>query len=132
MSAQDDGKKKLKKSLKQAFEDFQRDNHFIFEDRGDLATLFHTERPYLGQPQTVHGKRGKRKLRGLSMRDVGDAIARAWAQSARSNANGFQVDLEALIQNTTMNLEKLMGIFPNVDKIQECDGDCGNCKEGQK
>ncbi|MEN6550015.1 MAG: hypothetical protein ABFE07_28570 [Armatimonadia bacterium] len=122
--SKDKGKKKFKKSLKQAYEDYLRDNHFIFQDRGDVAMVFHTERPYLGQPQTVHGKRGRSRVCGLTMRDVGDAIARAWAQSACPNKQtGYVVDLEALVQNTVVNLEKLMGIFPNVPQLDERKGD---------
>lgn len=126
----DDGD--FRSHLERLFREWSSDNHFLFAVRTDAAMMAHRERPYLGQPQTVHGKRGKRKVKGLSMRDVGDAIARAWAQSAAPNAAGFQVDLEALVQNTVCNLEKMMGIFPNVDKIQECDGDCENCEEGNK
>lgn len=94
---------------------FERDHSHIFEDRTDEAMAAHRERPYLGQPHTHHGERGKTEARGLTMRDIGDCIARGFAQSL-ADGDEWDFDEGALIQNTICNIEIMMGIYPNVPK----------------
>ena len=96
-------------------------------------------RPYDGQPHTDHGERGKTLIAGLTMRDVADCFNRACALSQghtnpdeyeRAN-NGELVDLYklnwqdfdpgAIGQNLTCEIERMMGIFPNVPKIETTD-----------
>lgn len=92
------------------------DHSFIFEDRGDTAMMAHRERPYLGQPQTDHGERGKTEVKGLTMRDVGDCIARGFAESL-TEGDEWDFDEHAMIQNATCNVEKMMGIYPNIPPL---------------
>jgi len=100
------------------FKDFIFDHSLIFEDRSDIAMQRHRERPYTGQPQTLFGKRGKAKVEGLTMRDIADCIARGLAQTLRKG-DKWDFDAHAMIQNTLCNIEKMMKIFPNLDKIKE-------------
>lgn len=65
------------------------------------------QRPYNGQPWTAHGVRGSATVVGLSMRDVGDCIARGAALSGENIR-------DAVIQNALCEIEKMMGTFPNV------------------
>lgn len=64
-------------------------------------------RPYDGQPWTAHGVRGNTAVSGLTMRDVADCIARGAAMA------GDDIR-DAVIQSALCEIEKLMGIFPNV------------------
>ena len=90
------------------------------------------ERPFTGQPHTNQGERGKQEVSGLRMRDIADAIAIGMAQSSHPNkayelsekgllnyndlyAIDFsKLDPVAIIQNVTCQIEKKMGIFPNI------------------
>jgi len=81
------------------------DNNYIFEDMGDEVMHKRRIRLYRGQPHTDHGERGKTLVSGLTMRDVGDCIAREFAQSRAP---------DAVIQNAMCNIEKMMGIYPNL------------------
>ena len=95
-------------------------------------------RPYDGQPHTDGGERGKTEVKGITFRDLRDCFIRAVAQSSgpgplyqesqkgeRANvcendlyAIDFnQIDIIAVQQNLSCEVEKLMGIFPNVPKL---------------
>lgn len=97
-------------------------------------------RPYNGQPHTDMGKRGKQEISGITMRDLRDCFVRAVllsashlvpdlykeankGENARLSGNdlyGFnldELDPIAVSQNLTCEVEKAMGIFPNIDKI---------------
>lgn len=96
------------------------------------------DRPYNGQVWTNMGKRGKTEVTGLTMRDIRDCYIRAVLLSAShlvpdlyteadkgEDANicgndlyGFDLDkLDpiAISQNLTCEIERMMGIFPNVE-----------------
>ena len=95
------------------------------------------DRPYDGQPHTDQGTRGMEFVEGLTMRDVADCIYRAFALSVgEDNPLQYTIadhgDLEfslydldlskmdpgAVIQNATCEIERMMGIFPNVPEIE--------------
>jgi hypothetical protein len=98
------------------------------------------DRPYNGQPHTDEGERGRTEVRGITFRDLRDCYIRAWFLAsghvnlaAYNEANkgenavlceqdlyGWdtnQVDPMAVFQNFSCEVEKLMGIFPNVPKL---------------
>jgi hypothetical protein len=67
------------------------------------------ERPYDGQPWTAHGARGQTVISALTMRDIGDCIARGAVLVDGSVR-------PAVIQSALIEIEKLMGIYPNVPR----------------
>ena len=95
------------------------------------------DRPYDGQPHTDAGVRGMTFVEGLTMRDVADCFNRAFAlatgmenPSQYSDADdGKLVDLYtldlsdadpgAIIQNAMCEIERMMGIFPNLPNLKE-------------
>jgi hypothetical protein len=92
--------------------------NFNFTDRA---------RPYNGQSHTVEGARGATMVQGLTFRDVCDCFRRGWllAQgrgdlldspdcTENDIYDGPDVDPIAVMQNMSCEMEKLMGIFPNV------------------
>jgi len=106
------------------------------------------ERPYNGQPQTDDGIRGKTMIHSLTMRDMRDCYVKGLllccggtdieSQTALYNSveagtwrtdDVFEVDLSqidplAVTQNMMCEVERMMGIFPNVPKLEAPD-DCG-------
>jgi hypothetical protein len=89
----------------------------IFQDR---------RRPYNGQSWTDSGVRGMTEVKGLTMRDIADCLRIAIWESCESPDNAasiYDCDLSkcdpiAIAQNLTCNIEKMMGIFPNVPKLE--------------
>ena len=92
-------------------------------------------RPYNGQPHTDCGERGKTMVTGLTMRDIQDCIVIGFLYAAgkgelvRTNACDYRdifkcdnVDQMAVCQNTMCEIERRMGIFPNVPKLEAPDG----------
>ena len=102
------------------------------------------ERPYEGQPHTDHGERGKTEIRGITFRDLRDCFVRACCLSAGGgiSADGDRLyeeavkgehailsendifalpwddmDPVAVGQNLSCEIEKLMGIYPNVPSL---------------
>ena len=105
-------------------------------------------RPYEGQPHTAHGERGKTEVKGLTFRDLRDCFIRACFQSSPfetdepnsattpqyeeackgehallSESDLYQLDFEridivAVAQNLTCEVEKVMGIYPNVPGLE--------------
>lgn len=91
------------------------------------------DRPYDGQPHTDQGERGKTPVSGLTIRDVCDCIVMGMLESSPNEAvrdtvlNGTwmykdvyaigDIDPIAAVQNAACNIEKMMGIFPNVPMI---------------
>lgn len=91
------------------------------------------DRPYNGQPHTDEGERGKTLVEGLTMRDVCDCMAiglleaseipelydaverGVWTYGDLYKLEDF--DPVAAIQNMACQLEKMMGIYPNVPKL---------------
>ncbi len=107
--------------LKWAFADIQ----------GSGAYSLERDRPYDGQAHTDGGVRGKTLVEGLTMRDVADCIVRGFLSCAgmererpiRDDLYSIpdlnELDPGAVIQNAMCNVEKIMGIFPNVPELKE-------------
>lgn len=97
------------------------------------------DRPYNGQSHTDTGIRGATEIKGVTMRDLRDAYVRAYcmAMGATHESNmpfydeaekgehaalcendifrlKGDVDPLAVCQNLTCEIERLMGIFPNL------------------
>ena len=98
-------------------------------------------RPYNGQPHTGHGIRGATEIKGITFRDLRDAYVRAWflasghvnpelceeaqkgedANLREEQLYGWdlnKVDPVAVVQNLSCEIERLMGIYPNVPKLE--------------
>jgi hypothetical protein len=86
-------------------------------------------RPFDKAPQTFIGERGKQEVNGVTVRDVADCVAKAWLDSTGHHgkpdptyadiylAPVFRPDPMAIVQNACVELEKRMGIFPNVPRL---------------
>ena len=109
----------FKKELERAFSDIQ----------GSTAYSMDKDRLYDGQPQTEKGERGKTLIKGLTMRDVADCIVKAFLACGGIERERpiyddvYKINLEdidpiAVIKDTMCNVEKMMGIFPNVPKLK--------------
>ena len=112
---------------------------------GSSAYRNDQERPYNGQPQTDHGERGKTEVCGLTMRDIADCFVQGFLAASgiseladktialdTDEANyktgdwryedvykiKNDLDPQAVIQMAMCFVEKYMGIFPNVGKIE--------------
>lgn len=107
----------------------------LFAKGNDYLTATQRDRPYDGQSQTDQGERGKQEVHGVTMRDVHDAFVIGAFQ-----AGGFafdftedysriyhgtihdlpwdQMDPLAVIQNAMCELEKRMGIYPNLPRYR--------------
>lgn len=106
------------------------------------------ERPYDGQPHTFSGVRGATEIRGITFRDLRDCFVRAvllstgaevidgvdmrprygeackgdGAALCENDLYGFNLDKldpMAIAQNLSCEIEKVMGIFPNVPELRE-------------
>lgn len=105
------------------------------------AGLMSRSRPYDGQPHTDHGIRGATEIRGITFRDLRDAYVRAWflasshihpelyEEARKGEAANLhegmlfgwdinRVDPVAVAQNLTCEIERLMGIYPNVPDLR--------------
>lgn len=91
-------------------------------------------RPFTGQSHTDQGERGKTEVKGIRFRDLADCAVRAFVDSCPDvsdelrkrrddgtlNYNDLftfnmdEMDPVAFIQNLGCQVEKMMGIFPNV------------------
>lgn len=99
------------------------------------------KRKYLGQPHTDYGERGKTLVEGLTMRDICDCYVRGVflasghvvpelyteackgekAKLSRNDMYGWdldKIDPGAIQQNMMCEVEKMLGIFPNIPKIK--------------
>lgn len=84
------------------------------------------DRPYDGQSHTDLGERGKEKVQGLTMRDIRDCyVVGCYRASGLSEENYPEsiYDLpwnsmspRAISNNMTCEIERRMGIFPNIDR----------------
>lgn len=93
-------------------------------------------RPFTGQPHTDQGERGKTLVAGLRFRDVADCFLLGWlyaaergslAESGTATYNDIyecedNIDPLAVMQNMLVEMEKRMGIYPNVPRLS-CDGE---------
>ena len=109
----------------------------IRETQGSTAVSMDRNRPYDGQLHTNTGDRGRQEVHGVTMRDVVDCLIRAMVHCMNPDSeagkdllrkleaesliwdNIFEADLSqmdpiAISQNLTCEIEKAMGIFPNV------------------
>lgn len=103
-------------------------------------------RPYNGQPQTSTGARGATEIKGVTFRDLRDCFVRAvllstggmvidgvdlgprYAEALKgeraalceNDLYGFnldQLDPMAICQNLACEVERVIGIYPNVPKL---------------
>ena len=110
------------------------------------------DRPYNGQLHTVDGARGSTEIKGITFRDLRDCFIRAILLSTgaehidgvnmrpryeeackgedaalcSNDLYGFnldELDPMAICQNLCVEVEKLMGIYPNVPGFQVAKGD---------
>lgn len=84
------------------------------------------QRPYNGQPWTFTGKRGEEEVKGVTMRDIADCFVRAilgfeetdktWRYQDVYKMDFSKIDPLGVQQNMLVNIEKMMGIYPNINK----------------
>lgn len=89
-----------------------------------IASALDRERPYDGQPWTDHGERGKTLVSGLTMRDIHDCYIIGAYQSSGLPESEYpesvyelpwdEIDPIAVAQNMVCEIERRMGIFPNI------------------
>lgn len=95
----------------------------------DWYSATRRDRPYSGQPHTDHGRRGETLVKGLTFRDVRDCFILGcflasglskdeWPQSAY-DLPWDDMDIVAVAQNMSCEMERRMGIFPNVPPLEE-------------
>jgi hypothetical protein len=99
----------------------------------DIGNVSFTNRSrsYDGQPHTCEGTRGATMVSGLTFRDVSDCFRRAWLMAqGRSDLldsadvsendiyDGPDVDPIAVMQNMACEMERMMGIYPNVPPLE--------------
>ena len=98
-------------------------------------------RPYTGQPHTDAGERGRTEVKGVTFRDLRDCIVRAFflaaghidyaryeealkgEHAALCDNDLYTLDLNkldpvAVVQNFGCEVERIMGIFPNVPALR--------------
>ena len=104
------------------------------------------DRPYNGQPHTITGERGSAEIKGITFRDLRDCFIRAVLLSTGAEVIGgkdmrslyeeackgegavlcendlYGFDLDrldpmAIAQNLGLEVEKIMGIYPNVPPL---------------
>lgn len=120
----------------------------IEDDLGHNDTSMRRDRPYNGQPHTDTGQRGATEVRGITFRDLRDCYIRAYclAMGAVDDANmpyyrealkgedaalcekdvfklKGEPDQIAVAQNLSCEIERLMGIYPNVPKLEARDAE---------
>lgn len=102
------------------------------------------KRPFDGQLHTDQGERGKTMVSGLRFRDVADCFVMGWlrasgrsslAESGTATYNDVyepgidpttgepdhDIDPLAVMQNMLCELERRMGIYPNVPRLEAPD-----------
>lgn len=109
---------------------------------GSSAYSNDRNRPYDGQRHTNNGERGNTEVKGLTMRDIRDCLIKAclrldpetnkyveenrWLMNDIYKVNFSNIDPLAMAQNLTCEIEKMMGIYPNVPKLKG-DNDGNGC-----
>ena len=114
----------------------------IEEVTGYHLVGMHRQRPYDGQPWTCNGQRGEAEVKGITFRDLQDCYIRAIFMSASHIAPELyeeslkgelaaicpddvyrldfnQLDPIAIAQNLSCEVERIMNIFPNIEKEKE-------------
>lgn len=112
---------------------FWEDFALEFERIGPSSLVAHLDptRPYDGQPHTDHGERGRTEVKGITFRDLRDCFIRACYESSGlpieqwpGDVYGLpwdDMDIIAVAQNLSCNVEKAMGIYPNVPRLYPVD-----------
>ena len=111
----------------------------MFDDcKGSSAYRNDRERPYDGQIHTDYGLRGQTKIKGITFRDLKDCFIKGcllscydgnpelyqrvedgnWLPDDVYKIDFNRVDIIAVAQNMSIEVEKLMGIYPNVPKLK--------------
>jgi hypothetical protein len=95
------------------------------------------ERPYNGQPHTDYGLRGQTEVKGVTFRDVRDCFIKGlllccgvdqpelyekadngtWREQDVYKIDLTHVDIIAAAQNMSCEIEKMMGIYPNIPPL---------------
>lgn len=92
----------------------------------DWRSATERNRPYTGQPQTADGERGKTEVRSVTFRDLKDAfviglfLASDVPEDERGSVYALDlnaIDILAAFQNMACEVEKRMGIYPNVPPL---------------
>jgi hypothetical protein len=112
-------------------------NEAFIELEGSSAYRNDRKRPYDGQRHTDQGKRGKTKVKGLTFRDIKDCFVKGALLASGDQHNGIyydkvkneswlhsdvyeldwnKLDPIAVWQNMACEIERMMGIYPNVPK----------------
>lgn len=109
----------------------------IEDDLGFNDHNMRRDRPYTGQPHTDSGERGRTEVKGITFRDLRDCFIRAHFLAASHQAPAkyeeankgesavlcendlYELDMNnldvmAVFQNFACEVERLMGIYPNV------------------
>lgn len=96
-----------------------------------LAAHLDRDRPYDGQPHTDTGDRGRTEVKGITFRDLRDCFIRACYESSGLSVEEWpgsvydlpwsDMDVLAVAQNLGCNVEKYMGIYPNVPRLRPVD-----------
>lgn len=118
-----DDEKEMSDRINNAFKDVQ----------GSSAYSWDRNRPYNGQPWTFNGESGKTEVSGITQRDIVDCFVGAALDSCGDKQPElyakrdkpihdliYEVDLESIdpiawAMNMLIRIEKMMGIYPNVD-----------------
>jgi hypothetical protein len=129
-----DDEEEMAERLKNAFKDVQ----------GSSAYSWSRNRPYNGQPHTDNGKRGATILEGITMRDIVDCFVggaldccgieqpELYALRDRPihdlvyKIDFSHIDPMAHAKNMLCRIEKMMGIYPNVDGLMPQNEEQGN------
>lgn len=126
--------------------EFERLWDTIEHDLGFRDHNMQRDRPYNGQPHTDTGIRGATEVKGVTFRDLRDCYIRArclamgancpenmpYYNEAEKGVNAAlcendlyklkgDADEMAVFQNFSCEVEKLMGIYPNVPRLQPKD-----------
>lgn len=130
----------------------------IEHDLGFRDHNMRRDRPYSGQPHTDTGTRGATEIKGITFRDLRDCFIRAVLLSTgaevidgvnmrpryeeadkgenaalcENDLYGFNLDRldpMAICKNLCCEVERLMGIYPNVPELM-CDTDKENERNG--
>lgn len=111
-----------------------------FDDLGYNDHNMERSRPYMGQPHTDTGERGRTEVKGITFRDLRDCLIRAvflsaghidYARYEKANKgekaalcdndlyelDWNKLDPVAICQNFGCEVERAMGIFPNVPPL---------------
>lgn len=129
MNKPDEDAKKMMQQIKDGF----------IEIQGSSAYRNDRDRPYDGQPHTDYGERGMQELYGITMRDIRDCFIKgfllccgvdqptlyervennSWLPDDIYKVDFSHIDPIAAAQNMGCEIEKMMGIFPNIPKFEE-------------